>query len=440
MKNVSSVIGIILAGALISAFVLSVSFLPLSETNDSLVSEQDDLELPSNSNFTALVEDLNNLPELKDRVDLKEQSARREVLLLLESEDPEIAKAFLIMQMYGKPSNFTTYAFPTYNTQLEVLFWLAEARELSEYDRTALAIALDYGAVLGISDEAVRDELRDYVVALYDYFVETDGLVPWAMENYPLEVDVALVWGANGINHPLFFETKNQYPEGTTYSEIGIADYHELTWIDAFREEKMTEKDFDWLFVDVSTLKEMRAFLLHEQFREGLEGFRVASTAESVDTLLTYSLMYHTDKPTAEVSYVEVEGELTPGCGLSNPDWQWAHFKEEGCIIGNCRDVTCMNIFFLKSLNVPAVGFKVRSFSSSFGHNIVVFYDYGNARLWRCTSNQASVIRQHVTDSKLLVGNYYPIVWSNWHEVTYPQYGHEILKTLETGFEIGTMG
>jgi hypothetical protein len=440
MKNVSSVIGIILAGALILAFVLTVSFLPMSETNDSLATEQDELEPSSNSNFTLLIEDLNNLPELKDRVDFKEQSARREVLLLMESDDPEIAKGFMVMQLYGKPSNFTSYEFPPYNTQLEVLFWLAEARELSEYGRIALAIALDYGAVLGISNEAVRDDLKDYVVALYDYFVETNGLVPWEMEKYPLEADVALAWGANGINHPLFFETKNQYPEGTTYSEIGITDYYELTWIEVFSEEKMNEKDFDWLFVDVSTLKEMRAFLLQEQFCEGLEDFRVDSIAEDVDTLLSYSLVYHTDNPTAEVSYIEVGGELTPGCGLSNPDWQWAHFKEKGSIIGNCRDVTCMNIFFLKSLNVPAIGFKVRSISSSFGHQIVVFYDYGNTSLWRCTSNQAKIIRQHVTESKLLVGNYYPIVWSNWHELTYPQYGHELLKTLETGFEISKMG
>mgnify|MGYP001081935354 CR=1 FL=1 len=434
MKRASLVIGIILTVAVIVVFALTILSLPLSKTKDQLGSENEII-----SNFTTLIEDFNDLPEIKDGIDLKERNAKERILFLLRSDDPEIEKAFEVMQKYGRPSNFTSYDSPAHNTQLEVLLWLAEEREISDYDRIALAIALDYGAVLAISEEEVEKELKDYVVEMYDYFAETDPLVPWDIRAYPLEADIALVWGANGINHPLFFEKNNQYPEETRYTEIGIPNYYDLNWIVVFRDEKMNEEDFDWLFVDVSTLKEIRAFLLHEMFSEGLKDFRVDSTAESVDTLLSYSLVYRTDNPTAEVSYVEVEGRITPGCGLSNPDWQWVHFKEKGSIVGDCRDVTCMNIFFLKSLNIPAIGFKVRS-GSSFGHQVVVFYDYENESLWRTTSNQASIIRQHVTDSKLLVGNYYPVVWSNWHELTCPQYGHEILETLETGFEIRDIG
>ena len=146
------------------------------------------------------------------------------------------------------------------------------------------------------------------------------------------------------------------------------------------------------------------------------------------------SLEYHTDKPSAEVSYIEVEGRITPGCGLSNPDWQWKHFKEKSSIVGNCRDVTCMNIFFLKSLNIPAIGFGVSS-GSSFGHRIVVFYDY-EKDLWRITEHQKEIIEGHVEAPKLSVDNYFPVVWSNWHEKIYPGYSYEELKTLEEGFKI----
>jgi len=321
-----------------------------------------------------------------------------------------------------------------YNTQLEVLLWLAEEREINDYDRIALAIALDYGAVLAISEEGVRKELKDYVVEMYDYFAETDALVPWDIEEYPLEADIALVWGANGINHPLFFDKKQQYPEETKYNEIGIPNYYDLNWIVVFRDEKMNEEDFDWLFVDVETLREIREFLMHDMFSEG-KGLRVDRVSERVDSTLCGSLEYHTDKPSAEVSYVNVEGRITPGCGLSNPDWQWKYFKEEGRIVGNCRDVTCMNIFFLKSLNIPAIGFTVRS-GSSFGHQVVAFYDYEKEDLWRITSKQGRIIDLHVNDSKLQVGNYFPVVWSNWYEFTYPEYSNEELKTLEDGFEI----
>lgn len=387
------------------------------------------------SNFTTLIEDFNDLPEIKDGIDLKERNAKEKILFLLRSDDPEIEKAFEVMQKYGRPSNFTNYDFPAHNTQLEVLLWLAEEREISDYDRIALAIALDYGAVLAISDEEVRKELKDYVLNLYDYFVETDLLVPWDIRAYPLEADIALVWGANGINYPLFFEKKNQYPEGTKYNEIGIPNYYDLNWIVVFRDEKMNEEDFDWLFVDVSTLKEIRAFLLHEMSSEGLKGLRVNGVSERVDSMLCGSLEYYTDKPSAEVSYIEVEGRITPGCGLSNPDWQWKHFKEKSSIVGNCRDVTCMNIFFLKSLNIPAIGFTVR-LGLSFGHQLFVFYDYEKESLWRITSNQGRIIDLHVRDSKLQVGNYFPVVWSNWYDKIYPAYGNDELKTLEEGFEI----
>lgn len=387
------------------------------------------------SNFTTLIEDFNDLPEIKDGIDLKERNAKEKILFLLRSDDPEIEKAFEVMQKYGRPSNFTNYDFPAHNTQLEVLLWLAEEREISDYDRIALAIALDYGAVLAISAEEVRKELKDYVLNLYDYFVETDLLVPWDIRAYPLEADIALVWGANGINYPLFFEKKNQYPEGTKYNEIGIPNYYDLNWIVVFRDEKMNEEDFDWLFVDVSTLKETRAFLLHEMSSEGLKGLRVNGVSERVDSMLCGSLEYYTDKPSAEVSYIEVEGRITPGCGLSNPDWQWKHFKEKSSIVGNCRDVTCMNIFFLKSLNIPAIGFTVR-LGSSFGHQLVVFYDYEKESLWRITSNQGRIIDLHVRDSKLQVGNYFPVVWSNWYDKIYPASGNDELKTLEEGFEI----
>ena len=61
------------------------------------------------------------------------------------------------------------YESPTHNTQLEILLWLAEEQEIKNYDRIALAIALDYGAVLAIGNEEVEKELKDYVVNLYDY-------------------------------------------------------------------------------------------------------------------------------------------------------------------------------------------------------------------------------------------------------------------------------
>ena len=108
------------------------------------------------------------------------------------------------------------------------------------------------------------------------------------------------------INCPLFFEKKNQYPEGTKYNEIGIPNYRNLNWIVVFGDKKMNEEDFDWLFVDVSSLKEIRAFLLHEMSSKGLKGLRVKGV--SGEWILCSVVLLNTDKPSAEVSYIEVEG------------------------------------------------------------------------------------------------------------------------------------
>ena len=139
------------------------------------------------SNFTSLLEDFNDLPEIKDGIDLKERDAKEKILfLLLRSDDPEVEKAFGIMQEYGHASNFTNYEFSAHNTQLEVLLWLAEEREIRNYERIALAIAL-YDAVLAIGDEEVRKEPRDYAFMT----VETDQLTHEISRHS--EADIALV-------------------------------------------------------------------------------------------------------------------------------------------------------------------------------------------------------------------------------------------------------
>jgi hypothetical protein len=382
------------------------------------------------SNFSGLIDDFYNLPEIKNGIDLKEKEAKEQIFSLLESNDPKIKKAFMIMQKNGRPLNFTNYIFPGHNTQLEAYLWLAEERDISEYEKISLAIALDYGAVLPISDETVKEELKSYILNLYDYFVETNAIVPWNVEEYPLEAQLALVWGADGINHPLFFEKMNQYPEGTKYSDIGIPLYYNLNWFEMFRDKKMSMEDFKWLFVEISTLREIREFLMENKEFKRLSAKNIS---ERVDSMLSSSPDYHTDNPSAEVSYIEIERKITPGCGISNPDWQWKYFKEKGKIMGNCRDVTCMNIFFLKSLNIPAIGINVNSVS--FGHHIVAFYDK-NESLLRITENQQRIIERHVKVTELWTGNYFPIVWSNWHKNRYPERGYAELKTLEEGFEI----
>jgi len=182
--SLTLIIGVILVVAVIIAFVVAMLPSPLSKTKDHVGSKNVTeitvkiQHLEKNSNFTTLIEDFDDLPEIKDGINLKEKNAVERILLLMKNDDPEIEKAFEVMQKYGRPLNFTNYDFPTHNTQLEVLLWLAEEQEISDYDRIALAIALDYGAVLAISEEEVRKELKDYVLNLYTILSSLMRLFP----------------------------------------------------------------------------------------------------------------------------------------------------------------------------------------------------------------------------------------------------------------------
>jgi len=196
----------------------------------------------------------------------------------------------------------------------------------------------------------------------------------------------------------------------------------------------MSKDDFDWLFVDISTLREIREFLMRDMSSTGFEEVRVKEIANEIDSMLTHSREHYTYYPSTEISYIEVEGRITPGCALSNPDWQWKRFKQKRRIMGNCADVSSTNDFFLKSLNIPA--FVIGVHSGSFWHRVIAFYDYEEGGLWRITENQKGIIESHVKAPKLSVDNYFPIVWCNWHEKIYLAYSYDELKNLEEGFEI----
>ncbi|WP_091933058.1 hypothetical protein [Methanolobus profundi] len=92
-----------------------------------------------------------------------------------------------------------------------------------------------------------------------------------------------------------------------------------------------------------------------------------------IDIMLSSSLEYHGDNYSAEIEYIEVDGKITSGSGLSNLDWHWDYYKKNDHIIGCCRDVACMDTFFLKSINIPST--KVTVQWEPFGHQIVVLYD-----------------------------------------------------------------
>ena len=352
-----------------------------------------------------LTDDFYNLPEIVDGINEKELSALKQISVLTKSKDTEVQRGLQLIDKYGVPGYVFEHPegwIPDYNTQLEVLLWLAENRTIVDgYDRIALCVALDYGSVVTIGDDQVDQSVRQYVLDIYDYVKETDEVlreknISWRAKDYPLDAGVGLCWGANKLRYPTFYEYAGQDP-GQPWMHY---------WREEFRDRQMNIEDFNWLFVSKGTLEEMRDWASDSGL---VNRSNMGETAELIDVYVSRHHKYYTDKPGTPPTYFEVEGKITPGCRISNPDWQWEYFKQNGTIVGNCEDLCFADCMFLQSLNIGK--YAGTAHSESFGHHGILFCDTENNVL-KTTSRQIDIIEGHATPPIMYGG--YKVPWDNF--------------------------
>jgi hypothetical protein len=153
-----------------------------------------------------------------DGINEKELSALKQISVLTKSKDTEVQRGLQLIGKYGVPGYVFDHPsgwIPDYNTQLEVLLWLAENRTIVDgYDRIALCVALDYGSVVTIGDDQVDQSVRQYVLDIYNYVKETDEVlreknVSWRAKDYPLDAGVrtnfdilpfTIMWGKTPVS------------------------------------------------------------------------------------------------------------------------------------------------------------------------------------------------------------------------------------------------
>ena len=133
-----------------------------------------------------LADDFNNLPEIQDGVSEEEIKAAEQIANLMRSTDPEVQQGLQLIEKYGVPpeekGHWIDFETPKYNTQLEVLFWLAETNRIDEdYERVALALALDYGSVVAIADDHVDRRVKNFVSTMYE--ILEDKKIPWKADD-----------------------------------------------------------------------------------------------------------------------------------------------------------------------------------------------------------------------------------------------------------------
>ena len=414
----------------------TLTHLELGQADPIAVSDTCAWEMPSwlePYDLGLLSDDLENLPEYQDGGSAEEEEAIEQICLLTKSNDPEVKKGLSLIEKYGvpKPTIFgNSEGIPNYNSQLEVLLWLAQNDTIDkDYGRVALGLSLVYGSVVTIGDEEVDVKVRDYVSQLYSYIKDTDKVLEqkglsWRGRDYPLEAIIGLVWGANNLRYPYFYEHEGD-PQGKPSQHY---------WRNEFKDRQMNSEDFNWLFVSPNSLREMSEWAFNEHFVNS----DISETANRLDTKLGSCQYYMTDRPDVPPSYFEVEGKITPGCRISNPDWQWEYFKDKGKIVGNCEDVCFADSIFLKSLNMAPFGGLVESEEGTYGrfsHCVILYYAPQNHSL-RTTARQLDIIEGRAEG--LITYRISRLPWDNFCDEDI--YAFEVIssdkKLLETGIDI----
>jgi len=155
------------------------------------------LESNGTAPYIQLAKDLQKLPDLTNPT-----AVAKITFLALNATNPEVKEAFELMIKGGTPDlGDFKYRVPEYNTQLQVLYWLASQNEFKRDDTLVLALATANGFWVTIGDEEVRQAVKRDTGNLLPYFRETNELQKRRghplLEDYPLEAKICLTWTAN---------------------------------------------------------------------------------------------------------------------------------------------------------------------------------------------------------------------------------------------------
>jgi len=374
-------------------------------TEDAKVSNKELEFINQSQHLNYLIDDLYGLPEILDGIDPKDVTATEQIVNLMKSDDPEVQQGLTLVAKYGVPPTTIfgrSQGIPNHNTQLQVLFWQVDNID-TDYDRVTLALALVYGSVVTIGNDEVDQKVKGYVSEIYDYIKETDKILEernlsWKAKDYPLEACISLVYGANNVRYPYFYEY------------IGAVRDHpwQHYWRDEFRARQLNIEDFNWLFASKETKQELQDWMFAKFTNTNTNINGISQIAQVSDVYQSKHREYITDHPDVPATYLEVNGKITPGCRISNPDWQWSYFKEKSKFIGNCDDGSFMECMLLSSINISA--FKELVHSETDSHYVIL---YPEDDILKTTSHQLNHIKKYTTG--LIQYKTTQIPWNNFY-------------------------
>lgn len=293
--------------------------------------------------------------------------------LALNATNPEVKEAFQLMIKGGTPApSDYRYTVPNYNTELQVLYWLACQNEFKKEDTLALAVALVNGIWVTVGNEDVRQAVKKDSSDLLAFFRETNEIQRSRgyseLERYPLEAKICLAYT----------------------SSIGTFDgQHSISRMLAAHADL---KKYDWVRYDVGLLLRMRKIAIENNWWEG----SVDSTVGNIEDYFYSSgfqqhWIYSTGTPGVTESLIEVEGELIPPHWVYNLQFYLDSYVSTGKVMGDCGDETYFMEAWGKSLGI-ATDFVIHQIIDNgvyYGHAHIIYYEPAT-RTWKAYAGQLS--------------------------------------------------
>lgn len=155
------------------------------------------LESNGTQPYVQLARELRKIPDLTNVT-----AVAKITYLALNAINPEVKEAFELIIKGGTPSQSDfSYPVPPYNTELEVLYWLALQNEFKRDDTLALAIAMVNGLWVTMGDNPVRESVKKDTSGLLAFLRETNELQEqrgyYRLEAHTLEAKILLAWTGN---------------------------------------------------------------------------------------------------------------------------------------------------------------------------------------------------------------------------------------------------
>jgi hypothetical protein len=315
---------------------------------------------------------------------------------------------------------------PNYNTELQVLYWLACQNEFKRDDTLALSIAMVHGLWVTMGDDQVRESVRNDVSQLLRYFRETNELQKqrgyYPLEDYPLEAKLCLAW-TGGVT--------------PAWGEYGLSNY---IYSRDYTHKRVDIKAYRWDNVNVTTLRDMRQMMddkgwsgkdvdqvdakMEQYFyTEGRRGFE--------DTWRTDHWIY-----SAEGKYdvqIVIAGEKHRSWFLFTPNHQFDFYLQNGYVTGNCMDETVFVGAWLKSWGIASTGIWSQAEPDT-GHIYPTYYEPGS-RTWKAYPAQ---LAWYIEESQYL-GKEVTLVFFNIYKPPVKQEGYVRIQPLLSKWFGGNM-